>query len=226
MAKSSIEKYKSFEKWKAQEVENEFKVKRDFYKPDYLTSFLDISNVEPANSEEKAKIEFIQNRLVRMVDVWNEFDMSIIFIGQLLEIVDFQKYTYRAFFNHSVKAIINGKEIGGRIDCMLAKGRQIPELPLFFIQEYKPTSGPNGDPIGQLLIEMIAAQSLNNEPDEPIYGCYIIGRNWFFVVLQGSEYAISSPYVATESDIYEIICVLKKVKIMFEKKIGYVEENI
>ena len=70
---------------------------------------------------------------------------------------------------------------------MLAKGRQIPQLPIFFIQEYKPESGPNGDPLGQLLIEMVTAQALNNEPEQTVYGCYIIGRNWFFVVLEGKN---------------------------------------
>jgi hypothetical protein len=217
MAKATIEKYKSFEKWKSQEVCSEFGLKRNFNFPDYLTSFL---KVEPnVNEDEKVILLRLQARLFRMVEAWNEFDMSIAFIGNLLEVIDLQQETYRTFFNHTLKATFNGKEITGRIDCMLAKGWQIPESPIFFLQEYKQESGTNNDPMGQLLIEMYVAQHLNNEPDEPIYGCYIVGRNWFFVVLQGKEYAVSDAYVATQADLFEIVAILKKVKVLFEAKI-------
>jgi hypothetical protein len=103
---------------------------------------------------------------------------------------------------------------------MLAKGRQIPEVPLFFIQEYKPESGPNGDPIGQLLVEMVTCQTLNDSFDEPLYGCYIIGRNWHFMVLQGNEYAVSNAYNASNESVFTIVGLLKKVKMLFEEKIG------
>ncbi len=218
MAKAAIEKYKSFEKWKSEEVEEEFGLERNFNFPDYLTAFL---KVEPnVNEEEKVILLRLQTRLLRMADAWNEFDMSIIFIGPILEVIDLQQETYRTFFNHSLSTIINDKEIKGRVDAMIAKGRQIAKSPIFFLQEYKQESGTNNDPMGQLLIEMYVAQHLNNEPDEPIYGCYIVGRNWFFVVLQGKEYAVSDAYVATQADLFDIVAILKKVKILFEKKIN------
>jgi hypothetical protein len=40
MAKSSVEKYKSFQKWKTQEVENEFGLKRVFGETIYFTGLL------------------------------------------------------------------------------------------------------------------------------------------------------------------------------------------
>ena len=218
MARATIEKYKSFEKWKSQEVDKEFVLKRSFNFPDYLTSFL---SVEPnVNESERVILEGFQKLLFRMAEAWNEFDMSIAFIGPILGMIDLQKENYRTFFNHTLKANFNGKEITGRIDCMLAKGWQIPENPIFFLQEYKQESGTNNDPMGQLLIEMYVAQHLNNEPYEPVYGCYIVGRNWFFVVLQGKEYAVSNAYNASESDLFDIVAILKKVKMLFEKKIN------
>jgi hypothetical protein len=218
MAKAAIEKYKSFEKWKSEEVEEEFGVIRKFDNPAFLTNFL---TVQPNVSEvEKATLLRLQARLIRMADAWNEFDMSIIFIAPVLELIDLQQDTYRTFFNHALSTTINNKEIKGRVDAMLAKGRQIAKSPIFFLQEYKQESGTNNDPMGQLLIEMYVAQHLNKEPDEPIYGCYIVGRNWFFVVLQGKEYAVSDAYVATQADLFEIVAILKKVKILFEKKIN------
>ncbi len=218
MAKTTIEKYKSFEKWKAQEVDREFGVKRLFDEPFFLTDFL--NSPLPLDEKEKEAIEELRAQLNIMVDVWNEYDISILFIGPLFNIIKSQQLEYRTFFNHSLKVKLNGKEISGRIDGMLAKGRQIPEIPLFFIQEYKPESSPSNDPIGQLLVEMVACQNLNQTPDEPLYGCYIIGRNWYFVVLQGKEYAISNTYNATTSSIFEIVAILKKVKMLFEKKIN------
>jgi hypothetical protein len=171
---------------------------------------------------ERAIIQRLQARLLRMAEAWNEFDMSIAFIGQLLDIIDFHQQEYRTFFNHSLKTVFKGKEITGRVDCMLARGWQIPENPIFFLQEYKSESGPNGDPLGQLLVEMLVAQDLNKDPNAPIYGCYIVGRNWFFVILLEKEYAVSDAYVATQSDIYDIVAILKKVKRLFEEKINQI----
>jgi hypothetical protein len=218
MGKSIIEKYKSFEKWKAQEVEREFGVKRLFDEPFFLTDFL--NNPLTINEIEKEKIEELRAQLNIMSDVWNEYDMSILFIGPLFNVIKSQQIEYRTFFNHTIKATIKNKEITGRIDGMLAKGRQIPEVPLFFIQEYKPESGPNGDPIGQLLVEMVTCQTLNDSFDEPLYGCYIIGRNWHFMVLQGNEYAVSNAYNASNESVFTIVGLLKKVKMLFEEKIG------
>jgi hypothetical protein len=218
MTKSSIEKYKSFEKWKSEEVEEEFGVVRKFDNPPFLTDFLRVTIEQ--TEEEKVILERLQTRLLRMADAWNEFDMSINFIGQVLNLIDYQEEKYRTFFNHTLKANMNNKDISGRVDAMLAKGRQIPKTPIFFLQEYKQESNPNGDPMGQLLIEMLVAQHLNNEPEGEIYGCYIVGRNWFFVVLNGKEYAVSDAYVATQADLFEIVAILKKVKVLFEKKMG------
>ena len=221
MAKSTIERYKSFEKWKAQEVENEFGLKSRL-NSDTLKTLL--QHDASFSDYEKSEIEMLRAQLLLMIASWNEYDISIMFIGPLLKLVNTQNRTYRTFFNHYLTAKLKGKDISGRVDGMLARGWQIPDKPLFFMQEYKSESGPNGDPIGQLLIEMVTAQALNNEPEEPIYGCYIIGRNWFFVVLENGKYAISKAYDATETDIYDIVGIFKKIKIMFEQKIGFVEE--
>jgi hypothetical protein len=218
MAKSSVEKYKSFEKWKVQEVETEFNLVAAL-EADVLTDWL--ASKTTFSEEEKTTIEFLRKELLLMTTSWNEYDMSIMFIGPLLKLINTQNRVYRTFYNHFLTTTLNGKEIAGRIDGMLAKGWQIPEKPLFFIQEYKSESGPNGDPLGQLLIEMVTAQTLNNEPEQTIYGCYIIGRNWFFTVLEGKKYAVSDAFVATQSDIYDIVAILRKVKSLFEIKINY-----
>ena len=90
---------------------------------------------------------------------------------------------------------------------MLARGKQIPKLPHFFLHEYKPEKNRDNDPIGQLLIAMVAAQTLNAD-NQPIYGIYVNGRNWFFVVLDAKEYTVSNAYNITSDDIFTLFAAL------------------
>ena len=50
--------------------------------------------------------------------------------------------------------------------------------PRVFLHEYKHEVEATGDPLGQLLIAMVGAQRENAEP-LPLYGCYVLRRNWF-----------------------------------------------
>ena len=63
---------------------------------------------------------------------------------------------------------------------------------------------------------MVAAQKAN-QYDELIYGIYVNGRNWFFVILEHKEYAVSNPFVATDDDIYSLFAVLLYLKDLMEK---------
>lgn len=58
---------------------------------------------------------------------------------------------------------------------------------------------------------MLVARHLNDY-QFPIYGCYVVGRNWFFMILQNNEYAVSDAFVATQEDIYQIVAILRKIK--------------
>ena len=40
----------------------------------------------------------------------------------------------------------------------------------------------------------------------------IMGRNWFFLTLEGRKYCISEEYVATRDDIFKIFGILKNLK--------------
>ena len=69
-----------------------------------------------------------------------------------------------------------------------------------------------GDPLGQLLIAMVGAQR-QNEGAIPLYGCYVLGRNWFFVLLENSnQYAVSNAFNATEEDIFSIYSILEQIR--------------
>ncbi len=68
---------------------------------------------------------------------------------------------------------------------------------------------------------MVDAQILNETPEKPLFGCYMIGRLWFFIVLKQNIYSVSRAYDATQTDdLSEIIEILEKVKIYIHKDLG------
>ena len=105
------------------------------------------------------------------------------FIGPMLSLVDFTGENFNAYANRSIKATIGDIELNGIPDGMIAKGRREPEIPYFCFQEYKKEIDPNGHPAAQALGAMLVGQRLN-ENKSPIYGCYVIGKFWTFMILE------------------------------------------
>lgn len=55
-----------------------------------------------------------------------------------------------------------------------------------------------------------------------MYGCFIHGRMWFFVVLRDLKYTISRAYDATQSDSLEdIVKILKEQKAIILKRLTH-----
>ena len=80
------------------------------------------------------------------------------------------------------------------------------------MQEFKKSKGDKQDPEGQMLAAMIAAQHLNQN-GKPLYGSYVIGRDWFFSVLNGKEYAKSEALQLTQpNELRQVILTLRKLK--------------
>ncbi len=113
---------------------------------------------------------------------------------------------------------IDDYELSGRVDGMIATGYRNPKMPYFCMNEYKRQTDPNGDPKGQVLIAMLVAQQLN-ENTKPIFGSYIIGRNWCFMALVGKEYAISKDFSCVDDEIFDIHRMLKSLKVQIDKLI-------
>ncbi|EDN69433.1 hypothetical protein BGP_0675 [Beggiatoa sp. PS] len=109
-----------------------------------------------------------------------------------------------------------GKRLWGNADFLVASGTQSPKEPFFFIHEYKKQLDTSNDPLGQLLAEMVAAQKLNHH-SHPIYGAYIIGRHWYFVILDNTSYAESLAYDATKAEITEIVSILRHTKTIIDQ---------
>jgi hypothetical protein len=142
---------------------------------------------------------------------WNEQELSMHFIGPMLSLVDFTGENFNTYANRSIKATIGDIELNGIPDGMIAKGRREPEIPYFCFQEYKKEIDRNGHPAAQALGAMLVGQRLN-ENKSPIYGCYVIGKFWTFMILEEKNYALSQGYDATSDEILIIFQIFLSLK--------------
>jgi hypothetical protein len=213
MAKAKANK--PFKDWEAEEVELTFGINRLHSMP-----FIDnLKNIKlPENHPNRAILEDYRLEAFDLVDSWNEDEYKFMFISPFFKLVNLKSVNYKVFTQRpmSVKYDNDQKTSDGLVEFMLAKGRQIPRKPHFFLHEYKPEKRRDNDPLGQLLIAMVAAQKLNLD-DKPIYGIYVNGRNWFFVALEANQYAVSNPYVITTDDIFDLYAVLLYFKQLMDE---------
>ena len=207
---------KTFEKWKIGELHHTFGLQRHYEGFALLDTWLASKN-NFDTIEEKA-LRKLAKELSINVENWNEDELKFMFISQLVAIADLQTSSFKIFTQRPLSAQINGIKINGIVDFVIARGIDEPEKPFFFIHEYKQEKKGANDPIAQLLAEMLAAQA-HNESDASLYGCYVMGRFWFFVVLQGNEYAISNAYNASDDDIFQIVSILRAVRVKIEERV-------
>lgn len=199
---------KSFEAWNYEEVENTFQIQEMDTLP-LLEEWLSAAYEIEAHT--KSNLHKMKDKLKRKAKAWNEDELKMFFIAPLLEDVELETEHFQPFTQRYVTATIQDMEIGGRVDFVVAKGKRSPKQPFFCLHEYKQEENPKGDALGQLLISMVTAQALN-EKEIPILGTYIVGRNWFFVVLIGKEYAVSNEYNGADEAIFQIFVILQKSK--------------
>jgi hypothetical protein len=209
-----------FEQWLSEDVEIEFGIQQVKNLPT-LTSWLTVKNEKPLSTD----IENLRNSLFDNITTWNEDELKMLFIAPFLLHFGFNNPPhYRVFTQRLFTLQTPTVEASGKIEWFIALGKQTPKKPFFFLQEYKPEKNAGNDPLGQLLIAMIDAQLLNENPKQPLYGCYVIGRFWFFVVLEGREYCVSRAYDATQTDdLTDMVEILYRVKEYIHQELGLPE---
>jgi len=210
---------KPFEKWITDDLKLTFGI-REAQGMTLLTDWL----ATPLNvtAAEKQVLVSLQERLRRKANYWNEDELKLFFISEVLNLVDFNRpEVYAAFSQRNISASVkNIKQedvtLRGRVEFLVASGEQVPRQPFFLVHEYKPQMKGQNDPQGQLLASMLAVHTLN-DPKRPIYGAYVLGQIWFFLVLDGQDYAVSPAFDATKDDVLNIVSMLKQVKTGIEK---------
>ncbi len=180
-----------------------------------------LNGTSEISEQERGYLLTLQEYLAENVLSWNEQELGLHFIGPIFALVQFgYKRKFNLFAERPFGGIVEGIEMNGRPDEMIATGYREPDKPYFCFQEYKKEKAPNGDPAGQAIAAMLVAQE-TNEHQFPIYGCYVRGRHWHFMALQGKEYAISDSYVATREDIFDILRILKVLKQMIIERVTH-----
>lgn len=185
-----------------------------------LEEWLTVSDISLSNNEQET-FDAILEDAVQNIANWYEEDLKMQFIAFVLKLGHLKNTArYHPYFERVIEATVEEHHLKIKTDFMLAKGiLNIPEVPYFHFQEYKRQTDPNGDPIGQLLEAMIIACELNQNA-KPIYGCYVIGKFWNFMVFENETYCISESYDCTKHNgLLQIIAILRKFKEILEMRL-------
>ncbi len=184
---------------------------KQVYKSDILNKWIDLSKEQQINTEYLPIIKQFQQILIENCSKWNEFELSEWFIGPIMSLINFNKDGIKLFAFREIEAVVKDYLLLGKPDAMIATGIDLPIIPYFCIHEYKKQTDPNGNPQTQLLGAMITAQQLNNN-EKPIYGLYVIGCTWRFVVLKDNIWCETKSYTADDEDIFDIYKMLLALK--------------
>jgi hypothetical protein len=189
-----------------------------------LNSLTDWMNIQtPITPFERQLIDYYQDTMRFNLQSWNEQELALNFIGPFIGILKFKSKKYNLFSERPLEATlkdVNGEDVflTGRPDGMIASGFRNPETPYFSVHEHKPEAESSGDPAGQVLAAMLVGQAKNHDKTMPMYGCYIIGQNWYFILLEQKKYAIATPLAATGNDILDIFRIMKSLKAIVDAK--------
>jgi hypothetical protein len=176
-----------------------------------LIDFLGIQKVEnlifgvsQISEEQAQRAKKICQVPSEIINSWNEQELIIKHLALILDAANLEGSNFNTFAERSISAQVDKIEMCGIVDLVVAKGKYEPRNPYFFIQEYKRNKqGPNSDPLAQLLGEMLVAQVLNDNLE--IYGCYIVGRFWYFVAMNNRNYTEEKPLNSTDLEDLEVI---------------------
>ena len=199
------------------DVLGNFDIKKVKYDSILLKRWLTIENSVDTDftPTQKVILQDVLEYLNADVEDWNEEELKIKALSLIFYIAKLEEVPrVKMFYERPIQAIIPPFSIDVKVDAMLATpwGKATPRYPYFFLQEFKQEKKKSLDPEAQMLAAMLAAQVLNKN-ENPLFGGYIIGRNWFFGVLEGKTYTISNAFNATEeADLRSIIFILRRLK--------------
>jgi hypothetical protein len=123
----------------------------------------------------------------------------------------FDDQTIGYFLERPLKGIVGDYELSGTVDGIIATGVREPKKPFFCMHEHKRSVDNEGQPDAQVLAAMLVVQA-EEQKTKPIYGLYIVGLIWNFMVLNGNEYCISKSFNAEDAEIFDIFKLLKALK--------------
>ena len=206
-------------KWSEALLQLKFDLQATYSDP-LLDEWLAVEN--NLTDAEIAQLEELRHDLIQNVAFWNEEELKIFFLGPVLKMANYQNETlFRPFLDREISSVVEGISLTTKADFMLSKGKgDVYSAPYFCFHEYKRKKNNADDPVAQVLVAMLIAQE-ENKNDKPIYGCYVMGAAWYFMIMQGKNYVqMSVPLMATSAtDIQKILLVLQKFKIILKTQL-------
>jgi hypothetical protein len=176
-----------------------------------MQKWQDLSKTMEITDLEKQVLIRLQKPLQWGGKGWNEYELENKFISPVFMTAEFDDRIIGYFLERNLKGVVGDYELSGIVDGMIAKGFRDPDKPFFCMHEYKRSVDNDGQPDAQALAAMLVVQADENGR-KPIYGLYIVGLIWNFIVLHGKEYCISKSYNAEDEEIFEIFGMLKALK--------------
>jgi hypothetical protein len=198
----------TFKDWDLDQLDEAFGLKQ-IWESDLLQQWE--NNLVQINDIEKGLLLQLQKSLKRGGRSWNEVELENKFISPLIMLTDIDDEKIGYFLERSLSGIIGDYEVSGIVDGMIATGIREPKTPYFCLHEYKRSVENQGSPDGQVLAAMLVARE-QNQNKLPIYGLFVVGLVWNFMVLNGNEYCISRTFIADNDDIFTIFKMMKALK--------------
>ena len=198
----------TFKEWDLDKLDEAFSLKQ-VWQSDLLNQWE--NNNQEVNDFEKQSLENLQKSLIRGGRAWNEVELENKFISPMIMVANIDDEQIGYFLERPLKAIIGNYELSGIVDGMIATGIRNPQLPYFCLHEYKRSVENQGTPDAQVLAAMLVAKEMNQN-QLPIYGLFVVGLTWNFIVLEGNQYCISKSYNADDEEVFVIFKMLKMLK--------------
>ncbi len=160
---------------------------------------------------EKFMLLKLQKTAHRGGRAWNEVELENKFISPLIMLADIDDGRIGYFLERPLSSQLGDYELSGIVDGMIAIGIREPKTPYFCLHEYKRSVENQGSPDGQVLAAMLVARE-QNQNKCPIYGLFVVGLVWNFIVLKDNDYCISRTFIADNDDIFTIFKMMKALK--------------
>ena len=211
MEKDEIKKA-NFRDWTLTKLDKTFGMKQIFPKESVLLQkWKEKAQKETISEFEQQTLLNLQEPLQRGGKAWNEFELENKFISPVIMTAKIDDKEIAYFLERPLEGKIGDYHLSGIVDGMIATGFREPDIPFFCMHEYKKSIENAGMPDAQALAAMMVAREMNDNK-KPIYGMYIVGLIWNFMILESKEYCISKSYNAEDEEVFDIFKMLKALK--------------
>ena len=210
----------TFKEWDLDKLEQIFNLTQLLeHESTELKNWQVLANTVKITDFEKQTLINLQEPLIWGGRAWNECELENKFISPLIMNAKIDDRTIGYFLERPLSAMVGDYQLSGIVDGIIATGIRSPHTPYFCLHEYKRSLENQRTPDAQVLAAMLVAREINNN-QHPIYGLFVIGLVWNFVVLKDNNYCISREYMASNQDIFSLFKMLIALKKIIKSELA------